>query len=442
MNKAAGYLAFAPFPVNEDRFLLDLAKIDWGKNATIVVQAWKYFQESYTNFPINLSFTWYGPLHNSIVWPLYLYPIDKPISPSWKYAFPQDSGDRIGECICYAHTLDEVLVLLHRMAEQWNQGVELLKGIEGDYSNQREQRLEIGLCIAIGLQMNSAYNVFKFYSLREKLPFLSRRQQLATLTKIKQLVKAEIHNSQQLEVLCLEDSRLGFHSEAENYKYYPTKLAWRKTLLEKLLAEDFPVIKSEIDAGGKLFAEYTGEKTSGKVYQCRPGKAVEGTWEALADGNTIWQGWYDNENMYFEFKCKYLANHPQEQDFIELEIEPCRLWPVKIFRLTFAGKKYTYDYMFDSNESWNSKVHKEVNGWRAEFTIPFACFEGFHKKDRPLRINITRNDYSWVKKHPWESRLRFVDYNPADLGWLVFRKSTSHCETSSNVEKSEELVCN
>lgn len=35
-----------------------------------------------------------------------------------------------------------------------------------------------------------------------------------------------------------------------------------------------------------------------------------------------------------------------------------------------------------------------------------------------LGTNLQVNDDAWIKKHPWEPRLRMGDANPADLGWM------------------------
>ena len=121
MNKAAGELAFLPFADDEDQFLRKLARIDWPGHEAVVARAWTHFMKGYANLPITLGFTWFGPLHCSIVWPLHLYPVDQPLAPTWKFGFP-DSGDRIGECTCFTHSRPEVLTLLGRMDAQLAQG--------------------------------------------------------------------------------------------------------------------------------------------------------------------------------------------------------------------------------------------------------------------------------------------------------------------------------
>ena len=57
------------------------------------------------------------------------------------------------------------------------------------------------------------------------------------------IVKEEINRSLRMVELCRFDSRLGFHSEAEGYKYFPEKLLWRIKQPENLLKDDFQRMK-------------------------------------------------------------------------------------------------------------------------------------------------------------------------------------------------------
>jgi len=412
MNKAAGELAFAPFPADEADFLLKLAQVDWGRHAAEVVKAWQLFRDGYGNFPINLSFTWYGPVHHAVVWPLYLFPVDQPIAPSWTFTFPLESGDRIGECLCYAHTLDEALILLERMAGTWREGVRIFEGIEGDYRDNPERRLDIGLAKALGLQFQSAFNVFKFYAQRENLPFAGKKAQSDMLVGMETLVREEIQNSLALEALCLKDSRLGFHSEAEGYKYFPAKLAWRAGLLEKLLATDFPAVRKSIENGAPLFPEYTGTKPEGRVYHC-PKDNASAVWEAIGDGQSAWRAWRDGQIMHFEVKA---AGNGGAEDSATIEIEPRRLWPTWKFALSGSGKKTNRNFKPEQDTTWRA----ERRGNLFCFAISLACFDGYYRAGGPVRINVTCNESAWINKKPWPSRLRFGGDNPADLGWMLF----------------------
>lgn len=83
---------------------------------------------------------------------------------------------------------------------------------------------DINLARAISLQMRSTLNLLTFYSLREEM-FFERKDNLEALRGI---VQDEIRNSRSMKQLCEQDSRLGYHSEAEGYLFFPKN--WRRVL--------------------------------------------------------------------------------------------------------------------------------------------------------------------------------------------------------------------
>lgn len=418
MNKAAGELSFEPFPKREDAFLLKLARTFWGNNAEKAVNAWKCFQEGYSNFPLNLCFAWYGPIHNSVVWPLYLHPVDAPVSPSWKFTFPLESGDRIGECLCYDHTLKEALALLKRMTEKWNCGVKILTGIEPEYAGNPDRARDIVLAKALNIQIASAYNVFRFYTLRENLPYLNPMGRKKSVEIMKEIVLNEIDNSMSLRKLCLIDSRLGFHSEAEGYKYSPAKLKLRAEMLAKLLQREFPDLKRKVAARKILFSDYTGVRAQGKKYRAARDRKSS-LWENLDDGRTHWRAWCDNKNVFFEIDCA--ISPAQDDNPVVLKIEPCRLWPAQTFSVFADGKTRHDNFKTVEDNRWSAKVTQSSGKWNVYIRIPFAIFEGYYVRKRPMRINIIHGSAAWIIMHPLEYRLVFGTDNPADMGWLFLK---------------------
>ena len=415
MNKAAGELSFAPFPETEEEFLTKLARKSWVTHEDKIVNAWNCFSEGYSNFPVNLPFTWYGPLHNSITWPLHLIPVDKPVEPSWKFTFPLESGDRIGECISFGHTLAEVLTLLDRMNESWQSGVNILNEIKSAYAENEERLLDIGLAEAIGLQIKSADNIFHFYDMREKLPFMKKEEQLSTLAEMEKIAKLEIENSLRLKDLCIKDSRLGFHSEAEGYKYFPAQLEYRAENLEQLLKKEFPTVAKMIEEGKELFPGYTGAQPQGKIYRC--GKDM---WTDFDDKSAKWSAVYDKNG----FVLKVIAEKYSEFESVILEIEHKRLWPVQKFEIFKSGLVKHHSKFPYQNKDWKGSVELQNGTVNAEFRIPFSLFSE-RKDTTPLRINICTNTNnktvsSWIKKNPCPHRLFFGNDNPSDLGWLFF----------------------
>jgi hypothetical protein len=420
MNKAAGELSFFPFPENEDEFLLSLAKLDWGKNAPQVSRAWSFFQKSYSEFPVNLPFTWYGPLHHSVVWPLHLIPVDQPMSPSWKFTFPQICGDRVGECVSFGHTLDEILVLLRRMDEFWSAGLKVMAEVEDDYRNNPDRLLDLGLNQALGIQINSALNVFTFYDLREKLPYLPKEAGIAALDRMQVLAGREIDNSLHLSCLCEGDSRLGFHSEAEGYKYFAEKLVWRADLLGDLIRTDFPKVRAMIETGEPIFSNYTGSKPEGNVCLCRESKSDP---LPISDWGCF-HVWRDEKNVFFSVR---LDRERSGFEMVELDIEPRRLWPTLSYQIFSKGELWHIPKGgAETDPRWTAKISGDEREKTVDFKVPLVCFRPNEDLSTPVRFNLTIKmpdaaEASWVKKNPLEERLIFNTENPADLGWLFFQ---------------------
>ena len=191
MNRAAGELAFAPFPASQEEFLLELARRDWGPDAPQVAKAWQCFATGYDNYPINTIFSYCGPIANGVAWPLYLKPRNLPLEPTWQLQYPP-AGDRIGECITQSHTLAEDVILCDRMARGWNEGVTIMRALRPKYEGNTERMKDIGLAEALGIQFQSGANILNFYALREKLAWSKGEERLGILEKMKALVGDEL----------------------------------------------------------------------------------------------------------------------------------------------------------------------------------------------------------------------------------------------------------
>ena len=282
MNRAAGRLAFEDFSGKEDDFLVALARPEWGGEAETVVRAWKRFADGFEKFPLSTRFQWWGPMHATPVWPLYLKPALKPLQPTWLVGGP--CGDAIGEALDN-HTLDEAVILSRQMSEEWNGGVALLKPLQAKFAGNRERLLDIGLAEAIGIQFASAHNMMRFYLMRNSLFDLAPAEALRRLADLEAIVREEIMNSGRLAELCRADSRLGFHSEAERHQYSGTRLAWRVEVLKDLLATEFAEYRAAFEAGRQVsrFAEGRAKYTCGSGWtECKTYR-----WRAELDGGDI-----------------------------------------------------------------------------------------------------------------------------------------------------------
>ena len=404
MNKAAGELSFEPFPGDETDFLTALARPDWRSDAPLAAKAWSLFSEAYRKFPSNINFEWYGPLHHCIVWPLHLFPVDQPISPSWILKrYPEVSGDRIGECFGYFHTLDEGLQLCTEMSRIWQQGADILDSLRGAYGNDPGRLADIRLAAAIGLQMKSACNLLRFYSLREDMLFYKRDH----LEEMRRIVESEIGNTREMAGLCLQDNRLGYHPEAEGFLFFPEKLNARIDLLRELLTDDFPRFSLKDDWIGK----YTGKCPVGTSCLI-PRRGTMPEPQRNQGRNLRWSGEYDAHFLYFT------VYDAQNLDF-SLGIEPCRLWPLFTVDFYRNGRFQVNDQMFTDPP----EIEVEYAEDKVSIQLPLDTFNGFRREGFPMRMNIWSHDGNsyWTKPQflP-RGRLQFGQVTPEGFGWIRF----------------------
>lgn len=398
MNKAAGELSFEPFPTSAMDFLVELARPEWQNDAEQVAMAWELFSKAYRMFPSNIAFAWYGPLHDSIAWPLHLFPVDAPISPSWLLQnYPEVSGDRIGECLGYLHNLQEALELCSNMSSTWQKGLKILQALCPTYTHNAARLADIDLADTIGLQMKSTVNLLQFYSLREDMLY-NRHNNLEAM---KQIVLDEIKNTRDMKTHCEKDSRLGYHSEAEGYLFFPEKLQARIALLNELLTEDFP----KFNINDTWIDEYTGRNSSRKAAFIKANQ----TGELFDMGNGMsWEAFHSNNTLH-------LIIHNAKNKKICIDLAPCRMWPPLRIVVDEQGNYNVHTTCLNS-----PVLNKSFNEQDLLLDIDLAMFDGFRRPNFPMQFNIHTKDAYWVEPNPWPSRLTYEDFNPNDMSWLHF----------------------
>jgi hypothetical protein len=456
MNKAAGLLSMEPFPENEDLFLNQLASLYWRKeDISKVTEAWKLFSEGYQNYPLVNLFQYYGPMHDGPVWPLLLKPADAPLSPTWQIGSAStlkpwpSSGDRIRECIGDVLTLEEVVELTGRMTSSWEKGMKLLNGIKNNYKGEPERLLDIGVAQALGIQLRSGYNILNFYLLREKMFLMTGRERLKILDQLEKIIREEKTLDYQLLELCEKDSRLGFHSEAEGYKYFPEMIKWRMGQLNYVLANDLPEIRRAILNDQLLFPGYTGQNPQGPVAECIQSEdsllyanpsvlPVNLKWQPFGDGapsdNLHWASAGSKDYLYIVIsESAPVKTVPgiTHAESIEVKIEPERLMPARHF---------VFDSWRTNNDS--DPVHipgydliykagiRNFNAGGSRYSvvrIPFSEIGLSSLHRHPVRINLSVEGNNglacrWRPEHPLTERLILGSDNPADLAWLVFKE--------------------
>lgn len=251
MNKAAGELACLPFPDTKEAFLLHLATLYTNsKDAETLSQAWQYFEKGYSLCPYNVAFAWFGPLNDAPARPLHLLPIDTAVPSNWLLSDTCE-GDRFGEWTGMMHTPEEAETLLSDMDICWKKGLSLLTSI----TVPEEMR---SVAEAISILITSAKNMFSFYLLRNRLGY-GEGNETDLLRQMEEIARAEIAHSTLLADLCKADARLGYHSEAVGYKFFPEKLLWRAERLREMLETEFPVVRDRIAEGKTALSFFEGE---------------------------------------------------------------------------------------------------------------------------------------------------------------------------------------
>ena len=384
MSKAAGELAFEDFSRGEDAFLEDLAAIDWGRSrAKTIVRAWRYFEKSYRQYPMNVMFSYYGPMHDSVVWALQLEPKNFSLPRSWQTLDPTD-GDRICESLLSGHTLDEAVTLAGRMVTYWNAGLRELEKV-GELDENRKGQCSVAT--ALGILFSGGRDVLEFYQLRDKLGRGEKPNEY--LDAMRSIVERGIRQSEAMKLLCRADGRLGYHSEGEGYKFFPKKLDWRIDRLKKLLETEFPAVQARIDAGKAPLAYYEGEEPDVKHYNMARGGIDSAAWEPLADEQAKFRVAYDDKTLVIDLSAPYDCEFLLAAEFKLLWAEcPVLIRPDGSKAL--SGSALMYHSLFGERQKEN------LERWQTE-ALP--------GEGTQLRVTLDREKIAWDGKLPMKLRV-------------------------------------
>jgi len=448
MNRAASSaLPFAPEGMSEDAFLQDLARRDWAaEDVPQVVEAWRLFAQAYDNYPLSNAFQFYGPVTDGVVWPLHLKPVQLPLGPTWRVDYPI-SGDRIGEAFSGTHTYPEVLQLSEALSETWNRGLDLLAALKPKYANEPDRVMDLSVATALGIQFRSSYNILRFYDLRETLLYGPADTRQTTLQELRDIVEEEISNGRSLAALCELNPFLGFHSEAEAYKYFPAKLQWRADRLRALLDTEFVEAEAAVSAGELVFLALSGMSGDALSYTCPQAPENFATtwredtaWQAMAvevapltpgEPAASWRAVRDADALYVNVQCAASESTPHLLS--TLQIQSAHIYPRRTFELDDKGTRNTQLAWHVSDDQWETET-TTANGIRSyRFRIPFDVFGGEFDEanfpDRPMRINVELKpsvtataSQTWAPASPTPpmNRLGYGLEDPAEMGWLRF----------------------
>lgn len=408
MSKIAGELSFEEKFENEDEFLRNVAAIWYGySKADAVVKAWKLFEEGYRQYPLNVMFGYYGPAHDSIIWKLRLLPANIKLPRSWWIIDPAD-GDRIGESLLNGHTLQEAITLCDAMSKKWHEGVLVLESASDEITEQ------ISVAKAVDLLFDSTGNILKFYSLREKLGY-GEGNPAELLEIMEQIVLKEIENSRKMIPLCDADGRLGYHSEAVGYKFFPEKLRDRIAYLENLLKTEFEVVKKRVDSGLVALEYYCGNKQE-KHYNLAE-DILSAAWEPIGE-KARFRAALKGDKLTLELAADAPAEFMICPEFRLMWPEvPIRvnkdglcymLWVEDHYFSVFGKRKEEMLERYNKNHSVNGNIHRyqlELN----DFGV---------KMPNPFKMSIKAGNDKWISVDEPSMSLGLEEIPPEEFGWF------------------------
>lgn len=422
MNRASTELSYLDTFSDKRAFLLELAARLYGRSrAEGIANAWQTFEEGYKNYPTNVMFSYYGPMHDGIVWELSAIPKNRPLPRSWQLLDVPD-GDRIGECLFKGHTLDEAITLCELLYTSWEQGLSCLPLPDND---------EHVLCTkATGLLFKSGTNILKFYKLRENLGNCTGDSS-SIVREMEKIVRAEVANSKQMIELCRMDARIGYHSESEGYKFFPEKLSSRIEKLEKLFDTDFPEIKHRLSDGrAPLGCYYAEGEDFYPLSACRDNLK----WVSLDEVRTF-AAYVSGDEIVILIRC-----YPDDTFFVCFEFELFHPESAVVYspkahssahgevsEICGAGLSLCASVL--SHQSiWGDSIADELSNYRidstfgdsrAEHVLHVKIPSGKWDRKRAIKLKLKINDLSWKADPDPTITLGKADLSPGDFGTLL-----------------------
>ena len=364
MSKAAGDLSFCHDFADEDAYLMRLAAITYGRGvAEPIVKAWKLFEKGYRLYPLNIMFSYYSPAHDGVVWELSLKPKNFAPSRSWLLLDKPD-GDRVCDSFLVGHTYDEILTLLSSMRGYYMRAMAELATVSAYAGDALNDLLSVSAAFLV--LCKSTYNIMLFYKLRDQLG-TGEGEPRATLAKMRALVEEEIKESTSMISLCENDGRLGYHSEAEGFKFFPEKMRHRIETLKTLLATEFPEVEARIDAGLAPLEYYLGIEEDAQHSYTIPKATIESApWETLSDGKTAFRIVTDAKDVIIDLRTPGATTA-----ILAPEFRLFTVFPAIGVNMVERGKHHVVPGLWSEHWPFHRPEEKaaELKKWRIE-TLP------------------------------------------------------------------------
>ena len=426
MSKAAGDLAFEDFSNGKDDFIHRLAATTWGNtNAKTMVEAYNYFEKAYKNYPTSIMFSYYGPMHDSVVWQLHLLPKNQELARTWLSIDPVD-GDRIGECTINCHTMEELITLTTEMVDLWKKGRAIAESLP---IKTEKQRLELSVIKALELLFEGGKDILNFYYYRDLLG--ENIEAKVQLEKMREIVLRGIEQSTKMIDIWKNDTRLGYHSEAEAYKFFPEKLEHRIAQLKNLLATEFVEVEKRIENGQYPLEYYLGVDDGTKKHTMAKGKLENSEWTHFVDNESKFRMAYDDDKIYIELVSPY-----DSYFFVNPELKIMTPGPTLVLKKNQEPNLFGHQDRYQGYYGANKE--KELAKWTCTTVedkdnkthlIATVKYKETPWKGRPFKlcakaVNIEKNGtwIPWTQPEETIGKLGRFIWAIDELGWIFPEK--------------------
>ncbi len=396
MNFTAGRLAFTDFSrVSEEEFLLSLGRTLWGRElAPQAACAWRMLSEAYhENYPYSNMVQYFGPVADGVNWPLYAVPARKPLLPTWSLNGGAVSGDNLCECL-NNHTFSEIVTLFGNLYTQWKAGVDVFRTMERTHSLTAEQKREIVRMEALEIQFGSAWRIFRFYQLRNRM-FAERNT--ACAHEMRTLAGEETAARLRMLELIAMDPVLGYNPEARGFKYDERSIRAGLAAMERT--------RRELD---RLEA---GDFSDPFV---RHGACLDG--RAVRLEHFSWSGSCRDGVLRIHVEC---PGHFRVLDelFFAFDNDGAD-YPIH-------GHADSFARIFIKPDAAQWTIRRGEDSWETDLEIPVSALPGGSLKN--VRMNLTRLIDSYDHRCSWPGkeggflrpRLNLAFYDPQDMGDLL-----------------------
>jgi len=187
---------------------------------------------------------YFGPVNDAPAYPLTSEYRNAPMGSSW---LVHEWGDRLDDCLG-EFSLDEVIDAFATMSERWTTGLndygKALSLTEGGSAEQPRHRFEELSCARmIDCQLRCVLEIFRFHRWRLGVIAAKGLQPPCKLPldgRALEILKGQIPNPKNAQMLTEDDSRLGFHQEPQAQFYDSERIQHAITVMHREIAAAQP----------------------------------------------------------------------------------------------------------------------------------------------------------------------------------------------------------